>query len=137
VNCPAHKIGHVPYQRKNVLARVFAAKTSSAETGYDARLMTYAGLKTTLPHPDERLLAVQSPIGGRYANLYCSVEVDPARIKDVKQMPSRLDGTRKGFQAARVTMKDFYLVTGQHGCDCGSPGRHDAGEGDADGSIAG
>jgi uncharacterized protein with GYD domain len=35
-------------------------------------------------------------------------------IKDVKQSPSRLDAARKGFQAAGVTMKQFYMVMGRH-----------------------
>lgn len=34
--------------------------------------------------------------------------------KDVKQSPSRLDAARKGFQAAGVTMKQFYMVMGRH-----------------------
>jgi uncharacterized protein with GYD domain len=38
----------------------------------------------------------------------------PQGLKDVKQSPSRLDAARKGFQAAGVTMKDFYMVTGQY-----------------------
>ena len=35
-------------------------------------------------------------------------------IKNIKGSPSRLDAARKGFQAAGVTMKDFYMVTGQY-----------------------
>jgi uncharacterized protein with GYD domain len=38
----------------------------------------------------------------------------PQGIKDVKQSPSRLDAARKSFQAAGVTMKQFYMVTGEH-----------------------
>ena len=38
----------------------------------------------------------------------------PQGLKDVKQSPSRLDAAREGFQAAGVTMKDFYMVTGQY-----------------------
>jgi uncharacterized protein with GYD domain len=38
----------------------------------------------------------------------------PQGLKDVKQSPSRLDAARKGFQAVGVTMKDFYMVTGQY-----------------------
>ena len=38
----------------------------------------------------------------------------PQGLKDVKQSPSRLDAARKGFQSAGVTMKDFYMVTGQY-----------------------
>jgi len=35
-------------------------------------------------------------------------------IKNVKESPSRLDAARKAFQAAGVTMKDFYMVTGRY-----------------------
>jgi uncharacterized protein with GYD domain len=38
----------------------------------------------------------------------------PQGLKDVKQSPARLDAARKGFQAAGVTMKSFYMVTGQY-----------------------
>ncbi len=38
----------------------------------------------------------------------------PQGIKDVKQSPSRLDAAKKGFQAAGVTMKQFYMVMGKH-----------------------
>jgi uncharacterized protein with GYD domain len=38
----------------------------------------------------------------------------PQGLKDIKQSPSRLDAARKGFQAAGVTMKQFYMVTGQY-----------------------
>ena len=33
-------------------------------------------------------------------------------IENIKESPSRLDAARKAFQAAGVTMKDFYMVTG-------------------------
>jgi uncharacterized protein with GYD domain len=35
-------------------------------------------------------------------------------LQNVKQSPSRLDAARKGFEAAGVRMKDFYMVTGQY-----------------------
>ena len=35
-------------------------------------------------------------------------------VKNVKDSPSRLDAARKAFQAAGVTMKDFYMVTGRY-----------------------
>ena len=35
-------------------------------------------------------------------------------LKDVKQSPTRLDTVRKGFQAAGVTMKSFYMTMGQY-----------------------
>ncbi|HEX5234301.1 MAG TPA: GYD domain-containing protein [Silvibacterium sp.] len=35
-------------------------------------------------------------------------------MKDVKQSPTRLEAARKGFQAAGVTMKQFYMVMGHH-----------------------
>lgn len=38
----------------------------------------------------------------------------PQGLKDIKQSPSRLDAARKGFEAADVKMKDFYMVTGKH-----------------------
>jgi uncharacterized protein with GYD domain len=38
----------------------------------------------------------------------------PQGLKDVKQSPSRLDAARKGFESAGVTMKSFYMVTGQY-----------------------
>ena len=38
----------------------------------------------------------------------------PQGLQNVKQSPSRLDAARKGFQAAGVTMKQFYMVTGQY-----------------------
>jgi uncharacterized protein with GYD domain len=38
----------------------------------------------------------------------------PQGRQNIKQSPSRLDAARKSFQAAGVTMKDFYMVTGQY-----------------------
>lgn len=38
----------------------------------------------------------------------------PQGLQTINQSPSRLDAARKGFQAAGVTMKDFYMVTGQY-----------------------
>ena len=38
----------------------------------------------------------------------------PQGRQNIKQSPSRLDTARKGFEAAGVKMKDFYMVTGQH-----------------------
>lgn|SRR5438309_1327421 len=38
----------------------------------------------------------------------------PQGRQNIKQSPSRLDTVRKGFEAAGVKMKDFYMVTGQH-----------------------
>jgi uncharacterized protein with GYD domain len=38
----------------------------------------------------------------------------PQGRQNVKQSPSRLDAARKAFQAAGITMKDFYLVTGRY-----------------------
>ncbi len=38
----------------------------------------------------------------------------PQGLQNVKQSPSRLDAARKGFEAAGVRMKDFYMVTGQY-----------------------
>lgn len=38
----------------------------------------------------------------------------PQGLQNIKQGPSRLDKTRKGFEAAGVKMKDFYMVTGQY-----------------------
>jgi uncharacterized protein with GYD domain len=35
-------------------------------------------------------------------------------LQNVKQSPSRLDAARKGFEAAGVRMKDFYMVTGHY-----------------------
>ncbi len=35
-------------------------------------------------------------------------------LHDIKQSPSRLDGARKGFEAAGVKIKDFYMLTGQY-----------------------
>jgi uncharacterized protein with GYD domain len=35
-------------------------------------------------------------------------------VKNVKESPSRLDAARKAFQAAGVTLKDFYMVTGRY-----------------------
>jgi uncharacterized protein with GYD domain len=35
-------------------------------------------------------------------------------LQNIKQSPSRLDAARKGFEAAGVRMKDFYMVTGQY-----------------------
>jgi len=34
--------------------------------------------------------------------------------QNIKQSPSRLDAAKKGFEAAGVRMKDFYMVTGQY-----------------------
>lgn len=34
-------------------------------------------------------------------------------IKNIKESPSRLDGARKTFQAAGITVKDFYMLTGR------------------------
>ena len=38
----------------------------------------------------------------------------PQGLQNVKQSPSRLDAARKSYKAAGVTMKDFYMVTGQY-----------------------
>lgn len=38
----------------------------------------------------------------------------PQGLQHIKQSPSRLDAARKGFEAAGVKMKDFYMVTGQY-----------------------
>ena len=38
----------------------------------------------------------------------------PQGLQNVKQSASRLDAAKKGFQAAGVTVKQFYMVTGQH-----------------------
>src|SRR5215470_6281869 len=38
----------------------------------------------------------------------------PQGLQNIKQSPSRLDAARKGFEAAGVKMKDFYMVTGQY-----------------------
>ena len=38
----------------------------------------------------------------------------PQGLQDIKQSPTRLDAAKKGFQAAGVTMKSFYMVTGQY-----------------------
>ena len=38
----------------------------------------------------------------------------PQGLQNIKQSPSRLDAARKGFEAAGVRMKDFYMVTGQY-----------------------
>ena len=35
-------------------------------------------------------------------------------LQNIKQSPSRLDAARKGFEAAGVKMKDFYMVTGHY-----------------------
>jgi|SRR5581483_5899329 len=35
-------------------------------------------------------------------------------LQEIKQSPSRLNAARKGFEAAGVKMKDFYMVTGQY-----------------------
>ena len=35
-------------------------------------------------------------------------------LQNLKQSPSRLDATRKSFEAAGVKMKDFYMVMGQY-----------------------
>ena len=35
-------------------------------------------------------------------------------LQNIKQSPSRLDAARKGFEAAGVKMKEFYMVTGQY-----------------------
>lgn len=38
----------------------------------------------------------------------------PQGIQNVKQSPSRLEAARKGFEAAGVRMKEFFMVTGQY-----------------------
>src|SRR5215470_5521527 len=38
----------------------------------------------------------------------------PQGLQNIKQSPSRLDAARKGFEAAGVKMKDFYMVTGRY-----------------------
>jgi uncharacterized protein with GYD domain len=35
-------------------------------------------------------------------------------LQSIKQSPSRLDAARKGFEAAGVKMKAFYMVTGRY-----------------------
>ena len=38
----------------------------------------------------------------------------PQTLQNVGQSPSRLDAARKGFEAAGVKMKEFYMVTGHY-----------------------
>jgi uncharacterized protein with GYD domain len=38
----------------------------------------------------------------------------PQGLQGIKQSPTRLDAARKGFEAAGVKMKDFYMVTGRY-----------------------
>ena len=38
----------------------------------------------------------------------------PQGLQNVKESPSRLDAARKSFEAAGVTLKDFYMVTGRY-----------------------
>ena len=38
----------------------------------------------------------------------------PQGLENLRQSPSRLDAARKGFEAAGVKMKEFYMVTGQY-----------------------
>jgi uncharacterized protein with GYD domain len=38
----------------------------------------------------------------------------PQGLQNIKKSSARLEAARKGFQAAGVKMKDFYMVTGQH-----------------------
>jgi uncharacterized protein with GYD domain len=38
----------------------------------------------------------------------------PQGRQNIKQGPTRLEVARKSFQAAGVTMKQFYMVTGQY-----------------------
>jgi uncharacterized protein with GYD domain len=38
----------------------------------------------------------------------------PQGLQKIKESPSRLDAARKGFEAAGVKMKEFYMVTGQY-----------------------
>ena len=35
-------------------------------------------------------------------------------LANIKDSPSRLDGARKAFQAAGVTMREFFMVTGRY-----------------------
>ena len=35
-------------------------------------------------------------------------------LQSVRESPSRLDAARKGFEAAGVKMKNFYMVTGRY-----------------------
>ena len=42
----------------------------------------------------------------------------PQGIQNVKQSPSRLDASRKGFETAGVKMKDFFMVTGRYDMIC-------------------
>jgi len=38
----------------------------------------------------------------------------PQGLQNIKQSPSRLDAAKKGFEAAGVKWKDFYMVTGRY-----------------------
>jgi uncharacterized protein with GYD domain len=38
----------------------------------------------------------------------------PQGLQKIRESPSRLDAARKGFEAAGVKMKEFYMVTGQY-----------------------
>lgn len=38
----------------------------------------------------------------------------PQGLQNIKQSPDRLNAARKGFEAAGVKMKEFYMVTGQY-----------------------
>jgi uncharacterized protein with GYD domain len=38
----------------------------------------------------------------------------PQELQNLKERPSQLGAARKGFEAASVKMKDFYMVTGRY-----------------------
>ena len=54
----------------------------------------------------------------------------PQGLQDVRQSPSRLDAARKGFEAAGVTLKEFYMVTGHYDMIAICEAPDDSGESD-------
>lgn len=48
------------------------------------------------------------------ATYVCLLRWTSKGLENIKNSPSRLDAARKLWQAAGITMKDFYMVTGQY-----------------------
>jgi uncharacterized protein with GYD domain len=60
------------------------------------------------------IIGVQYHPGGMVMPTYIALlNWTPQGLQNIKQSPSRLDTVRKGFQSVGVTIKDFYMVTGQ------------------------
>jgi uncharacterized protein with GYD domain len=81
----------------------------------------YAGIAVVLRQADQTVARKSvrpglqyKTTGGSMPTYITLLKWTPQGFQNIKQSPSRLDAARKGFEAAGVKMKNFYMVTGQY-----------------------